>query len=84
MKSAMKIKYGWQSGDGKQLYVTQSTGSSWGVSAFFDEGKIFDTIQDCIQHWLGKHAFPDNYEYLLHEDYLHFFDAKTKQQLMLI
>lgn len=75
------IIYGWESSKGEQLFVYQN-GPSWGVVRNFNQGTRFNSIQICIQHWLGKHAFPEEYEHLLHKNHLKFFNAKTKQQIL--
>ncbi len=77
------IIYGWVSGNGDQLFVWQR-GKSWCVSRDYKEATEFNSVEDCIHHWLNKYRFPREYEHLLHEDHLKFFNAKTKQQILQI
>ena len=82
----MKIIYGWESADRFQLYVYQYIDNDfvewWGVDYDFSKALELDSIDDCINHWNSKHASPKDYEHLLNEDHLRFFNAITLQRLM--
>lgn len=77
-----QVVYGWlHGGDAEMLYVYQ-TRDSWGVTKKLPEASIFRSVPAAIEHYLSKHAFPEDYEAGTRNGYLRFLDVSTGQIIL--
>lgn len=73
-----KFIYGWHSAEGNRLFVYQKP-NTWGVTNDLEKASAFGSVQDCIDHYLSKHAWPEDYEEYTRNGYLFFINQATNQ-----
>lgn len=77
-----QVVYGWlHGGTGEMLYVYQKK-DSWGVSKKLSMATSFRSIEAANEHYLSKHAFPEDYEASTTNGYLKYMDIRTKQIIL--
>ena len=81
MKKQGPFVYGWETSEGKQVYV-YDYGKGWGVTYDITLATRFDSINECIDHYKSKRAIPEDYIKYTIDGTLRYFHSKDKQRLL--
>ena len=75
MKNRVVIAWHYAGNPSKPLlFAWQGPGPSWGCDPDASKAVPFPTVKEAAEWWLGKHAFPEDYEDCIFNGYLNFFD----------
>lgn len=52
--------------------------SAWGMTEVLEDAYRFATLEEAMDYWRSRHAFPADYEHCIWDGYLHFYEETKK------